>query len=155
MRKTFLYAFFSILLTQCTKEEVGLTKTFIINTTNHRIRILPFNGSNLDNIRIKLIEPLATVEVYSASVKGKTIDPCYGTLLQPFDSVVVTYDDTIRIPYIKFNLVYSGTHRILFSSNRSISNAANYIKAITRETKTSLEGNFTYTFTEQDYLDAK
>ncbi|MEJ7625504.1 MAG: hypothetical protein WKF35_01470 [Ferruginibacter sp.] len=139
----------------CTKEKVGHTKLYIKNTTTHTIKLLPFNGGALENNSIKIINPNSEIEVYDANVRGKTVEPCFGTLLQPYDSVLVTYDDLVKIPHIKFNLPYSGNHKVLFTSSRSISNQNNWVKAITNETKYSLEGNFMYTFVEQDYLDAK
>lgn len=139
----------------CIKEKVGHTKSFIKNSTSYKIILLPYNGAAIDNSNIKVINPNSSVEVYNANVRGKTIEPSFGTLLQPYDSVVVSYDDTIKIPHIKFNLVYIGSHKVLFNSNRSISNQSNWTKAITNETKYSLQGEYTYTFVQQDYLDAK
>ncbi|MEO7266306.1 MAG: hypothetical protein ABIW38_15425 [Ferruginibacter sp.] len=153
--KKYILVFSFIPLLSCTKEEIGHTKSYLINSTNHNIKILPYIGASLDNSASKTIPPNSTIEVYAADVRGKTIDPSFGTVLQPYDSVVVSYDDVVKIPHIKFNLAYSGMHRVLFSSNRSISNQNNYLKTITSETKNSIEGNFKYTFTEQDYLDAR
>lgn len=144
-----------VILPGCIKEEVGHTQTFIKNITNHTIKLLPFSGGAIDGGMTRVIPALSNIEVFSANVRGKTLDPSFGTLLNPYDSVLVVYDDTVKIPHIKFNLVYTGTHRVLHSSNRSISNEANYDKQITKETKYSLRGSFTFTFIEQDYLDAK
>ena len=154
MKKLISFCLLGIFIS-CKKEEVGHTSSFIKNTTSHKIMLLPFNGAILDNASIKVINPNTTLEVYNKSVRGKTIEPSFGTLLQPYDSVVVSYDDTIKIPHIKFNTVYSGNHKVLFTTSRSISNQNNWTKLITKETRYSLEGNFTYTFIEQDYLDAK
>lgn len=150
-----LYLMAGIILPSCIKEESGYTKTFINNTTNHTIKLLPFYQGVIARDLTRIIPPLTNIEVYSDIVRGKTIDPSFGTLLNPYDSVLVVYDDTVKIPHIKFNLVYSGTHRVLHSSNRSIANEANYNKQITSETKFKLHGFYTFTFTEQDYLDAK
>ena len=139
----------------CTKEKLGHTETFIENKTSHLIRLLPYYGAILDLNYSKTIPPLSKIQAYTANVRGKTIDPCFGTLLQPYDSVLVTYDDTVKISHIKFNSSYNGTHVVNFRNNRSISNASSYTKEITNETNYSLEGKFTYIFTEQDYLNAK
>ena len=149
--------FFSLFLCfiGCIKDKVGHTKSLIKNTTMHTIKLLPYKGATLDNANIKIVPANSTVEVYDANVRGKTIEPSFGTLLQPYDSVLVTYDDIVKIPHIKFNLSYAGSHRILFTSSRSISNQNNWTKAITNETKNSIQGDFTYTFVEQDYLDAR
>jgi hypothetical protein len=144
-----------LFLNGCIKERIGYTKSFIANATAHTIRLLPYYGATSDNSNIIIVNPNSTAEVYKRNISGKTIDPCFGTLLQQYDSVLITYDDVVKIPHIKFNLVYTGNHKILFSNSRSISNADHWAKLITNETKYSLEGNFTYTFVEQDYLDAK
>ena len=151
----FIFFLLVLWMTNCTKEKIGHTKTFIKNTTAYTIKLLPYSGATLDVSNIKTIPPASTVEVYSANVRGKTIDPCFGTLLQPYDSVLVTYNDSVKIPHIKFNLSYPGDHKILFQNGRSISNPNNYVKEIISETKYSLSGQFTYTFVEQDYLDAR
>ena len=154
MKKIFLFSFLFAIMS-CKKEEVGQTISYIKNSTSHTIKLLPYNTSVLDNSNVKVISANSTLEVYSANVRGKTIDPCFGTLLQPYDSVLVVYDDTYKIPHIKFNLTYVGSKKVLFNSNRSISNASNWTKTITNETKYSIEGNFNYTFIEQDYIDAQ
>jgi hypothetical protein len=152
---TKLICILSLFLISCSKEKTGNTKTIFKNSTDHRIKIIPYIGNLVDNANIKTLLQQSETVVYEANVRGKTIDPSFGLLLQPYDSVVVSYDDTVKIPHIKFNLVYTGTHRILFSSSRSISNEANYTKTITDETKNSLTGYYLYEFKEQDYLDAK
>lgn len=154
MKNIFIFSFI-LLLNGCIKENVGHTTSFINNTTAHTIKLLPYYGATLDNANIKIINPNSTLQVYASNVRGKTIEPCFGTLLAPYDSVLVTFDDIVKIPHIKFNLTYTGNHKVLFNTNRSISNANNWARLITNETKNSLEGNFTYVFSEQDYLDAK
>lgn len=154
MKNIFIFSFL-LFLNGCIKEPVGHTTSFINNTTTHTIKLLPYNGTTLDNANIKIVNPNSTLRVFDFNVRGKTIEPCFGTLLQPYDSVLVTYDGLVKIPHVKFNLTYTGNHKILFNTNRSISNANNWTRTITNETKYSLEGNFTYVFVEQDYLDAK
>jgi hypothetical protein len=139
----------------CIKEDVGNTKTYIKNNTQHKIILLPYSGSSIDNHMRREIDPLKTTEIFHQVVRGKSLEPCFGTLLQPYDSVLVTYDDTVKIAHIKFNITTNNKHCILFSSNRSISNQNNYVLITEDETKHSIKGHYTYTFTEQDYLDAK
>ena len=148
--------FFSCLLfmISCKKEEVGQTKSFIKNSTSHSIKLMPYNGGIFDSTNIKTITSNTTIEMYSANVRGKTVEPCFGTLLQPYDSVVIVYDNLYKIPHIKFNGISNAPKKVLFTSSRNISNAANWTKKITNETKYSLEGNFEFTFIEQDYIDA-
>src|SRR6266516_5731097 len=101
-----LYLIISMVMLGCTKEKSGHTTTLIKNTTTHTIKLLPYKVTSIDVSYAKTIPPTSTVEVYSANVWGKTIEPCFGTLLQPYDSVVIKFDDTVMIPHIKFNLLY-------------------------------------------------
>jgi len=130
------------------------SQSFITNTTSHIIKLLPYKGTIKDSMHVKTIQPYSNTEVDNSSGRGKSLGFCYAITLQPYDSVLVTFDDTIKIPHIKWNLVYSG-HGILYSSNRSISNINNWVKTITKETRHYIEGYYTFTFVEQDYIDAK
>jgi hypothetical protein len=153
--KSLIFISFCLFLLSCQKEKVGNTNSVIRNSTNFVIKLLPYKNGILDNSNLKELPPNTDLVVYTANVRGKTLEPCFGTLLQPYDSILVTFNDSIKIPHIKFNLPYSGTHKILFNSNRSISNQNNWTQNIESEDKYSIRGRFTFTFVYQDYLDAR
>ncbi len=146
---------FLISLIACEKEEVGHTKSIFVNRTNHTIKLSPYSGNMLEANMLVNLQPYDSLIVFSDNVRGKTLDPSFGTLLQPYDSIVVEYDNLARIPHIKFNATYNGTHFIPFTSNRSISNSNNWEKVIENETSHSITGYYKYIFTEQDYLEAQ
>lgn len=153
--KQLLYLLTLVFFSSCVKDYKSTTATFIKNTTSHKIEIIPYTNGVVNNEYYKLIEAYQDLEVYSGNVYGKTLEPDFGTLLQPNDSIVIKFDDSVKITHLKFNSTIQTGHYILYDSNRSISNPSNYVKTIEKETKHYLRGNFRYTFTEQDYLDAK
>lgn len=120
------------------------------------IKIVPYRGSQINIPNVKSILPNSEIEVYNASPRGKTIEPSFGTLLQPYDSVLVSYNDSIKIGHMKFNSPVTYTRKIDFTNNRNISNSdASWIKKIISENKYSITGVFTCTFFQQDYLNAR
>ena len=153
--KSLFSALLLVSLFGCEKEEVGHTKSIIVNRTNHVIKLSPYSGSTIETNMLVNLQPYDSIIVFSDNVRGKTLDPCFGTLLQPFDSVLVEYDNFVRIPHIKFNATYNGTHFIPFTNNRNISNQNNWEKVTESETSNSITGFFKYVFVEQDYLDAQ
>jgi hypothetical protein len=139
----------------CIKEEVGHTNSIIKNDTNFTVKLLPYKNGTIDYTTAKTILPNSEIKVFDASVRGKNLEPSFGILLQPYDSIVVTYNDTVKIAHIRFNLLVLHTRKIDFSNSRNISNSSlSWIEDITNETKYSVTGTFTYTFTYNDYLNA-
>ena len=71
------------------------------------------------------------------------------------DSFVVTFDNVYSIVHYKPTLIGSNPKRYLYSSKRNIYNDSSYAINIRSETGQEKFVDFTYTFTNQDYLDAK
>lgn len=134
----------------CTIEKYGSTETILKNDTDYSIQILSYKGDKV--YEEKNIPPKHSLVALKMNVKGKTIYPNYGTLLQPFDSVVVIYNNTVSVTHLRFDS--KNDKGIPFSSTRNLTNPDSYIKVITNETKYSITGYYSYTFSEQDFLDA-
>jgi hypothetical protein len=81
-------------------------------------------------------------------------DP-YGVFLRPFDSVLIWFDNIKYSKHLRFNDSSICDRCISIANPRAISNPDNWVKEIQVELKHSFAGSFTYTFTEQDYLNAK
>lgn len=81
----------------------------------------------------------------------------YPTLLQgaDFDSAVIEFNNSRKAVHYGYNKTGSNPNAILYSSSRSIFNEKNYTERIILGTKNLDEREFKYTFTEQDYLNAK
>lgn len=138
-----------------TKDYKSNTKTYFHNITSHKIEVLPYLDGMVSNADYKQINPYEHKMVLEMNVYGRTLSPDFGTLLQPYDSVVVVFDDSIQSTHLKFNTSIQTGHYIFYDSLRAISNPNNYIKTVEYEHEKYLVGYFTYTFSEQDYLDAK
>jgi hypothetical protein len=134
----------------CTVEEQGSTESLLINNTEHQIKIIGYQKGSKQEL--KNLAPQETVVVLKMHVLGKTIYPNFGTMLQPFDWIEVVYDSKDTIVHQRFNS--QSQSGIPYTNIRNLTNPNNYIKAITEETKHSITGYFSYTFTEQDYIDA-
>lgn len=152
MKKIFIVGL--VLIVSCIKDYNSSTKSYIDNKTSHNITIAPYYNGYIDSSLFRIILPFENKLVYEKNPRGKTLSPDYATILQPYDSVVVTFDGIYKTTHLKFNSEIMCTDCIVFNSNRSISNNDNYIKTITEETKHYQIGYFTYTFSEQDYIDA-
>jgi hypothetical protein len=141
----------------CIKDYSSLTSSFIKNDTGHLILIEPyFNGLVDNNYTVELYPNEEKQLLKNVVVKGKSLGNAYGTYLQPFDSIIIHFDNTKFSIHTKFNSTDTlGSEVIKFNNNRSISNEKNWTKTITAEDKHTLNGFYTFTFTEQDYLDAK
>lgn len=151
MKHLILILLFLINECSCTIEKSGSTETHLINATEHQIKILGFNNGIMREI--STIAPNETVVVLKMHVKGKTLYPNFGTLLQPYDSLKVVYDDSATAIHQRFNS--QSNKGIPYGSNRNLTNPNNYKVVITGETKYSITGYFDFIFTEQDYLDAQ
>ena len=97
------------------------------------------------------------VLVLDKNEKGKGSGFSYPLYLAIYDSVLVAFDDSIKAIHYSYATTNKGNNSkaIKYDSSRSIYNESNYIRKITQEDKRSISNEYTFTFTNQDYLDAK
>jgi hypothetical protein len=161
--KNIIAAFLILLLAACTKSKYGRTSSWLRNGSAHKVIMTPYLRDSMQLSIRRTLKPGDSVEVYSTSISGKTIDPSWPSLLGTYDSIRVFFidtssalpPDTARIGHIRNGLSVAYPHHIPFSNNRSLYNEANWNREITEETKYMLKGRFVFTFTEQDYLNAR
>lgn len=125
------------------------------NQTIHSIKITPYYLGEISNEDVKDIPPKGMVKVLSNSNRGKSSGVSYPIYLMPLDSVVVVYDGVVTAIYYRQNSKGNNPRAILYTSNRSIYNESNYTRRILSESKRQISNEYTFTFTEQDFLDAK
>jgi hypothetical protein len=144
------------LISSCIKERVTLYKATLVNNSSHKIVVKPyFSSVNPSDKTITLLTNQNFEIAYGT-------DPGFGNqgfsssyFGGPNDSVIVTFDDLYSITHY-FNTPSSlSTKHYLFNSNRNIGNPVSYSLQTNRLSKYQQENIFTYTFIEQDYLDAK
>jgi len=139
----------------CRHEESTSTKTFITNNSSHSIEIIPYYQGVISNVDIKYIAPNSTLPILTNHTRGKSAGYSYPIYLIAVDSIYVLYDNLKTVVYYKENSTGNNPKAITYDSSRSIYNEANYIRKITQEDKRSISNEYTFTFTEQDFLDAK
>ena len=93
--------------------------------------------------------------VLNSNTKGKGRGYSYASYLSFNDSTLVIYDDSIQIVHYSYKESKNQLLGILYDSSRSLYNENNYIRKIKQEEKHYISNEYTFTFTEQDYLDAK
>lgn len=136
----------------CIKDYVSNTETFLINNTNHVIEIYPYTGGFTHPSNKVIIYPNQRISVLKENVRGKSLNPIYGTTLQPFDSTVVVFDTIYSVSHRSFRDSSALCSKcIAFSSNRNISNEDNYTGTVTKNHKKFLKGYYEFSFTEEDY----
>lgn len=148
--------FLLFLICSCIKERVTLYKAVLVNNTSHKIVIKPFfGGVNPSEKTITLLSN-QNFEIASGSDRGFGNQGFSSSYFGgPNDSVFVTFDDLYSITHY-FNTPSSlATKHYLSSSIRNIGNPSSYSLQTNQLSKYQQENFFTYTFTEQDYLDAK
>ena len=75
--------------------------------------------------------------------------------IKDFDSLLVEFDNMKRSVHYGFNKIGDNPNAILFDNQRNLFNENNYTKETLVDKKYKYENEYTYTFIEQDYLNAK
>lgn len=152
-----------LLLGACVKSEYYRTTSLLINRSTHRIFITPYQRDSAYRFQVVTIDPGDTAVVYEGSGPEKDGASTWGFQMRNFDSLHIVYadtnavqpHDTAHIGHIRAGLAVPYTHHIPYSSPRSLYNPANWESALDEETTYMRRNHFWYTFTEQDYLDAR
>ena len=154
MKKILASMFFTGIIS-CTKEETTLSNSFAKNNTNHTIKVQPFYNGIVNTTMTFELQGKESKKIYYNNTRGKNIGLTYGGINQPMDSFIVTFDNLYSIVHYKPPLIGNNPKRYLYNSKRNLYNDTSYVTVLENKTKYSNSWEFTYTFTEQDYLDAK
>ncbi len=156
MKNLLIILFLINFLCGCYKEQSTHYYAYLTNNTQHTIEIKPyFQGNTFPSLSITL-NPNQTIEIANGVQRGK--NPNGG-----FNSKYISGSDSIRV---SFDIQHTITHYVntpanlnfkyyLFTSLRNIAYARSYTLEGKDIGKNGRENKYTYTFTEQDYLDAK
>lgn len=126
-------------------------QTFLKNNSNYKVELVPYkNGVGITQQAILL----AIAEHKSVSMANGPIS-LFDTL--DADSIQVLFDDSIKVVHYSFRIANSGKNpkAIKYDQLRSLFNHASFENTIEEQSKCSTKTNQTYTFNEQDYIDAK
>lgn len=152
MKKIFALFLSGILINSCIVDGHSNIRTKLVNPTNHTIQIIPYNNGNEVLSGIVTIYPQKTTEVAIWRGIGKVNPQNYGYELQYCDSVKLLFENQSKIIYLNSGI--NNQNGIVYSSVRNLINSKNYTKVIEFENAHSITGYFSYTFTEEDYIDA-
>lgn len=146
---------FVIMLSSCIKEENTFSDTYFKNSSSHVISVNPYSNGSVNNQFAFSLSINEEKEVYHNNTRGLGKGLSYGRINQPMDSFLVTFDNLYSIVHYKPPLIGTNTKRYLYSSKRNIYNDSSYTANLLKDEKYQRSWKFIYTFTEQDYLDAK
>ena len=144
-----------LFISACIKETSTYSTTIAINSTTHKIKLIPFSQGTQNSVYSFELFQHSEREIYSYENGGKGKGATYGSLLQFNDSIKVIFDDTISMTHYKPKPIGTNLKSYPYKSKRNFFNDSSYIGIISSETSGTRNWSFTYTFTEQDYLDAK
>jgi hypothetical protein len=141
MKKTHLISFLVLLLSGCNfcKPQIE-TNRYIENLSNHNLKIEKYQNGNIDTSII--VDKGAKIN----------IDSIPEFLL--CDSMIVIYDYSKKKTHYFNDSLTNNHNAYLINNPRNMINISNYEKNELSEKCLSIT-NLTFTFTEQDYIDAQ
>jgi hypothetical protein len=143
-------------ISSCIKEKSTYSTTIAVNSTNHYILITPFANGVISNKDSFSLDPNVSKNIYESYYRGIGSGVTYGYDIPYTDSIIVTFDNRYKMVHYNHILpTMLNTKHYLFLSKRNLYNDSSYNRVLLSETSSNKDWRFTYTFTEQDYLDAK
>lgn len=153
-----LYVFISHI--GCTDKGGSTIITYMRNFSGHDIEIRYYRDGVLSDPSGKVLSKTGskfiqirngeTIEIDSGSDFGKF----KGALIPQADSALVLFDKQVIAYHYGFNISGSNLKGISFDNSRNVFTSKDYVELVIKETNDSFYGEFTYTFTEQDYVNA-
>lgn len=149
----------TMLVFSCAKKRVEEITNFeltAVNSTGHTIELLPFyGGTTRERDRIQILP-------HSDQSLGKgwgwgiqSIGSGFESRIAGCDSLIVLFDNQFKVTHYGATPINLARRYYLFIDDRNIGYPIHYQGEIVRETKTSRNIHYSYTFTEQDYLYAQ
>jgi hypothetical protein len=142
-----------IVLFSC-KEESTNTKTVFQNKSGHSIEVRPYIQGRESIEDVKIIANNESIVILDKDNRGKGTGFTYPKYILSMDSVEVIFDGTVKAVHYSENIVIGNPKALGYANPRNIYNEANYIRKITSEDKNNIYNEYTFVFTEQDYLNA-
>jgi hypothetical protein len=125
------------------------SKTYFENRSGHKIRVEPAGNKTQDGFRTLSVNEIQLV--YSGSGKGASNGHTYGDVAG--DSLVVIYDDTLKVFHLGLNKKVS-PKSYAFEHPRNLLNKKNYSYILFESSKKFTDNEYRYIFTPEDYKDA-
>jgi hypothetical protein len=164
MKTKLIVLIFSLLILSCHRREyTAIYNVYICNESGKELYLKYYRyGLVQENLTEKSIKNGECRNVFSATGRGST--STYGNLMGYSDSAVVTFEDSSKLVYYGYfqktgpnPKAYPNNHPRNFFGKDSIGQSVrnDWVYKLLSETKHSRNEELRYTFTEQDFLDAK
>jgi len=140
------------------KDAIIVTRIYFYNNTKHIIKLLPYEKGLVVTDSIKVFPPstitwLETEKNNTPSPASPAFDFRYR---RNTDSILVTFNDVKKENH---HLFMPNSSKITYLPSKErcliVEDGGAYEQKIIEQRKTYVEVEYTYTFTEQDYLDAE
>jgi hypothetical protein len=151
-KKISLYVLITFILSACKCEGIFITFSKLENLSTVNLSITTYKNGVIDS-KVILVEKSKVAEIGQSSGRTKAI--VFSTYIGIADSLIVEFNNNKKTTHYGYNKIGNNVNAILNTSNRNLFNSANYVQKTIKDDKCHLETEFIYTFTEQDYLNAK
>jgi len=127
------------------------SNTYFENRSGHKITVEPYGNKLLNPELVVVLSLNETKRVMGESGRGTALGSTYGDTAG--DSIVVTFDDTIKISHVGKNKAASPKSYV-YEHPRNILNRKNYTYMLLGSNKKFTDNEYRYIFTAEDYQDA-
>ena len=141
-------------MVECRPEGNHSAKTYLVNNTSVEINIGQYSQSQKSG-EVYILKPKHNISVVGNGGRGKSAGYSLATEISFYDSVVVVFNNADSAVHYRYNTTGNNPKAIKSSDQRSLYNRDAYSKRIVNEDKHTQSTEYTYTFTEKDYLNAQ
>jgi hypothetical protein len=126
------------------------SQTFITNSSTHQTELVPYKDGLAMNQKSILLRNSENKSFYTNNGGIFLFDIAV-------DSIEVVFDETIKAVHYSFEISKSGKNpkAIKYNQPRNLHNSSSFELSVKEESKCNTIHEYKYTFTEQDYLNAK
>lgn len=153
----YIFLIFVILsFLSCTNNTSYRTRFYLLNNSNKNLRLVNFKDGQPVNEKNISISNNEKILVYTDMGEGKSyLSTSYSNYLLT-DSIQVVFSDGKMATHYYINIIGNNTNAIRYPLERNLLNIlVNWKKEILLDKEKRTETDYTYTFTNDDYLRAK
>ncbi len=156
MRSCFFIFAITLALYSCKQEGDSYVQSLVLNKSNHKVDIYGYqNGQMISNLSYRILSN-SKVEVGELrTFRGITKGNSFGVSLAFADSIIVEFDNVKKSKHNKLYDTLTCYYCLNYDNVNSIINQNSWKFNVLLQDKCALNGEWIYTITEQDYLNAK
>lgn len=149
MRKIIIL-FCIFLFLSCRKESSGKYTSYFNNQSKYEIELVCFKSGKIDQFGTKRILPNQNTELYVSAGSDGLI--AYDIHIAAYDSIIFNLKD-VNIVHYSYILKGDNMKALQYNHPRNIFNKINWSEKVIVNEKHKSVREYTYNFSEQDYLD--